>query len=107
MRTLPSVQTPDQTYRDVPTLARYPNPGAQRRARIEVNSPAARTLPSVRDPDQTNGGRPDFAKQPDLGAQRRTRIEFPDTSIEGRITLSSHPRTSALEHRGSGIGQDV
>jgi hypothetical protein len=70
-------QEPSANGRSGPAfpLARHPNPGAQRRTRIEVSSPVLRTVPSVRDPDQTNRDVPTLAKLSVPGAQRRARIE--------------------------------
>jgi hypothetical protein len=55
-------------------------PGAQRRARIEVSSPALRTLPSVpeddHDADRRTSVSPTLARYPNRGAQRRMRTRL-------------------------------
>jgi hypothetical protein len=65
----------------VPALAKRSGLGAQRRARIEVSSPAARILPAVPDEDHGDSNRPTsvslcpIARHPNLGVQRRARDE--------------------------------
>jgi hypothetical protein len=77
-----------------------PRPGAQRRARIEVSSPALRTLPSVRDKDPDDSNRPPDSPQtfsphrPIPGAQRRTAVRIV-RSLQGPVTMSS-PATKTL-----------
>jgi hypothetical protein len=76
-RTLPSVRDPDQTNRDVPTLAQLPDPGAQRRTRIEFLE-LDRT--AVRNID--NAGPGPSAERGSKGARRQRghcrRLETPE-----------------------------